>query len=90
MRPRPNIDPTSRRRAVGARGTTATTSPARAAASPSAGYRSLVARGFATDEAGNLTALLSGLRPAQHAWSVAEINRLHFLQFRLERDRIEP
>ena len=73
-----------------AQGTAAATSVARVATSPSAGYRSLVARGFASDEAGNLTALLSGLRPAQHAWSVAEINRLHFLRFRFVRDRIEP
>lgn len=90
MRPRPDIDPTSHRRPAGARGTPAATSPAGVATSPSAGYRSLVASGFASHEAGNLTALLSGLRPAQHAWSVAEINRLHFLLFRVERDRIEP
>ena len=89
MRPRPDIDPTSHRKWAAAQGTAAATSVARLTTSPSARHRSLVARGFASDEAGNLTALLSGLRPAQHAWSVAEVNRLLFLRFRFVHGRIE-
>ena len=81
MKRRRDINPTSPR--ARARATSSTVSPASA-------FRSLVANGFAVDEAGNLTALWTGLRPAAQAWSVAEINRLHFLLFLVGRDRIEP
>lgn len=52
-------------------------------------YRDLGARGLAPVEAGNLAAYLSGLRPVDQGWTVAEINRLLFLRFLFDRDRLD-
>jgi hypothetical protein len=51
-------------------------------------YRDLGARGLAPREAGNLTAYLRGLRPVDQGWTVAEINRLLFLRYLVERGRL--
>ncbi len=54
-----------------------------------AAYRDLGAKGMAPSEAGNLTAYLLGLRPADQAWTVAEIDRLLFLRYLVDRDRLD-
>jgi hypothetical protein len=51
--------------------------------------RDLRAKGLAPTEAGNLTAYLRGLRPVGTGWTAAEIGRLLFLRFRLDRCRID-
>jgi len=45
--------------------------------------------GLGPSEAGNLTAYLSGLRPSADGWTIAEIDRIMFLRYLVERDRIE-
>lgn len=52
---------------------------------PSVIYRELRLHGFAPDEAGNLTALLSGIRPVEGGWSLREIERLLFVRHLVER-----
>ena len=54
-------------------------------ATPRATFRSLTVRGFAPREAGNLTAYLAGLRPAEPGWTIAEVNRLLFIRHIVER-----
>jgi hypothetical protein len=44
--------------------------------------------GLSTDEAGNLTAHLAGLRIARQPWTVAEIERLRFLRSLVETGRL--
>ena len=57
--------------------------------SPAVGlYRDLGAIGLAPSEAGNLTAYLRGIRPVEQGWTVAEIDRLLFLRYLVERGRI--
>jgi hypothetical protein len=60
------------------------------AASP--GARSMVwhleAGGWTEREAGNLVALLHGLKPARSGWSVREIEHLRFLQTMVRTGRI--
>ena len=51
-------------------------------------YRELGARGLAPTEAGNLTAYLRGLRPVDKGWTVAEINRLLFLRYLVDRGHL--
>jgi hypothetical protein len=52
-------------------------------------YRDLGAKGLAPTEAGNLTAYLRGLRPVDQGWTVAEIDRLLFLRYLVDRDRLD-
>jgi hypothetical protein len=89
MKRRWDIDPTSPAALAATRATSGAKSRAAGWSSHTSAFRSLVANGFAADEAGNLTALRTGLWPAERAWSLIEINRLHFLLFRMQRDRIE-
>jgi hypothetical protein len=69
--------------------------PPAVGASPSRGsavlatYRDLGAKGLAPTEAGNLTAYLRGLRPVDQGWTVAEIDRLLFLRYLVDRDRLD-
>jgi hypothetical protein len=51
-------------------------------------YRDLGARGLAPIEAGNLTAYLRGLRPSDQGWTVAEIDRLLFLRYLVDRGHL--
>jgi hypothetical protein len=51
-------------------------------------YRDLGARGLTPTEAGNLTAYLRGLRPVDQGWTVAEIDRLLFLRYLVDRGRL--
>ena len=57
-----------------------------------AGPRSMVwhleAGGWTEREAGNLVALLHGLRPARSGWTVREIEHLRFLQSMVKVGRI--
>jgi len=57
-----------------------------------AGARSLIwhleAGGWTEREAGNLVALLHGLKPARSGWSVREIEHLRFLQAMVRTGRI--
>lgn len=57
-----------------------------------AGARTLVwhleSGGWTEREAGNLVALLHGLRPAQTGWSVREIEHLRFLQVLVKTGRL--
>jgi len=64
--------------------------PRRARPAARATYRDLAARGLAPTEAGNVTAFMRGLRPAHQGWTVAEIDRLLFLRFLVERGRLDP
>jgi hypothetical protein len=52
-------------------------------------YRDLGAKGFGPTEAGNLTAYLRGLRPAGRGWTVAELDRLLFLRYLVDRGLID-
>ena len=56
------------------------------------GARSMVwhleAGGWTESEAGNLVALLHGLRPTRHGWTVREIEHLRFLQAMVKSGRI--
>ena len=52
-------------------------------------YRDLGAKGLAPTEAGNLTAYLRGLRPVDQGWTVSEIDRLLFLRYLVDRDRLD-
>jgi hypothetical protein len=52
-------------------------------------YRDLGAKGLAPAEAGNLTAYLRGLRPVDQGWTVAEIDRLLFLRYLVDRGRFD-
>jgi hypothetical protein len=47
---------------------------------PTADYRQLLMRGLAPAEAGNVTAVLAGLRVAAQPWRLREINHLLFLR----------
>jgi hypothetical protein len=51
-------------------------------------YRDLEAMGLAPTEAGNLTAYLRGLRPVDQGWTVAEIDRLLFVRYLVDRGRL--
>jgi hypothetical protein len=51
-------------------------------------YGDLGAMGLAPTEAGNLTAYLRGLRPVDQGWTVAEIDRLLFLRYLVDRGRL--
>jgi hypothetical protein len=44
---------------------------------------------LAPTEAGNLTAYLRGLRPVDQGWTVSEIDRLLFLRYLVDRDRLD-
>jgi hypothetical protein len=44
--------------------------------------------GWTQREAGNLVALVNGLRPAQAGWSIREIEHLRFLQSMVKSGRI--
>jgi hypothetical protein len=61
-------------------------------AAPAAGARTMVrhleAGGWSTREAGNLVALVHGLRPARSGWSVREIEHLRFLHAMVKTGRI--
>ena len=56
------------------------------------GARSMVwhleAGGWTEREAGNLVALMHGLRPSRNGWSVREIEHLRFLQAMVKLGRI--
>jgi len=51
--------------------------------------RSLELGGWTEREAGNLVALLHGLRPARAGWQVREIEHLRFLRALVQSGRIE-
>jgi hypothetical protein len=51
-------------------------------------YGDLRGKGLAPTEAGNLTAYLRGLRPVDQGWTVAEIDRLLFLRYLVDRGRL--
>jgi hypothetical protein len=55
---------------------------------PRATYRELRAKGLDPAEAGNLTAYVHGLQPMGTSWTVAEIDRLLFLRYLVERGRL--
>jgi hypothetical protein len=48
----------------------------------------LEAEGWTEREAGNLVALLHGLRPARNGWTVREIEHLRFLNEMVKTGRI--
>lgn len=48
----------------------------------------LEAGGWSEREAGNLVALVHGLKPAQRGWSVREIEHLRFLHAMVKNGRI--
>ncbi len=52
-------------------------------------YRDLGAKGFGPTEAGNLTAYLRGLRPTGRGWTVAELDRLLFLRYLVDRGLLD-
>lgn len=56
------------------------------------GARSMIwhleAEGWSEREAGNLVALLHGLKPARNGWKVREIEHLRFLQAMVRTGRI--
>ena len=56
------------------------------------GARSMIwhleAGGWSEREAGNLVALVHGLRPARNGWTVREIEHLRFLQAMVRTGRI--
>jgi hypothetical protein len=54
---------------------------------PRATFRRLRFCGLSPQQAGNLTARLEGLRPIRDGWAVAEIERLVFLRWLVERGR---
>jgi hypothetical protein len=58
----------------------------------SAGARNLVwsleGEGWSAREAGNLVALLHGIRPSRSGWSVREIEHLRFLRTMVRAGRI--
>jgi hypothetical protein len=47
---------------------------------PAATYRQLVTRGFASDEAANLTAYLHDLPIGEQPWTLRQVNAVLFLQ----------
>jgi hypothetical protein len=49
----------------------------------------LEAGGWTEREAGNLVALLHGLRPSRSGWTVREIEHLRFLQAMVKSGRID-
>jgi len=49
----------------------------------------LEAGGWTQREAGNLVALLHGLRPARTGWTVREIEHLRFLQALVKAGRVD-
>lgn len=53
-------------------------------------FRRLQLAGLTPDEAGNLTAHLTGLRVAGAPWTVREIERVVFLRILVERGRLTP
>jgi hypothetical protein len=61
-------------------------------AAPAAGTRTMVwsleAGGWSSREAGNLVALVHGLKPAHSGWSVREIEHLRFLHAMVKNGRI--
>ena len=75
--------------AIGPRRRPATDATHATDASPIGIYRDLGAQGLAPAEAGNLTAYLRGIRPVAQGWTVAEIDRLLFLRYLVDRGRIE-
>jgi hypothetical protein len=69
--------------------TAGTTRQRRHGSAALATYRDLGAKGFGPTEAGNLTAYLGGLRPAGRGWTVAELDRLLFLRYLVDRGLID-
>jgi hypothetical protein len=53
-------------------------------------FQALGARGLRSEEAGNLTAFLLGLRPAAGGWSIAEIEQLLSLRSLVRRGVVSP
>ena len=50
----------------------------------------LLRGGLTEKEAANITALSIGLRPAGAGWSIREIERLRFLRYLAESERLAP
>jgi hypothetical protein len=48
--------------------------------SPRTAYRHLLARGFASGEAGNLTAMMAGIPIVTEPWTAREVGHLIFLR----------
>jgi hypothetical protein len=59
---------------------TATATQADRRDGPAATYRQLVVRGFASDEAANLTAYLHALPIGDQPWTLRQVNTVLFLQ----------
>lgn len=57
---------------------------------PASTYRDLVGRGFALNEAANLTAYLHGLPLATQAWTPEQVKALLFLRSLRENGRFGP
>jgi hypothetical protein len=55
---------------------------------PRSMVRHLEAGGWTEREAGNLVALLNGLRPTRNGWTVREIEHLRFLHAMVKSGRI--
>jgi hypothetical protein len=66
------------------------TSPAGSIASVGDIVRRLLVRGLAPAEAGNLAALMVGLRPATTSWTVAQIEHLRFLRAIVRDGLLQP
>jgi hypothetical protein len=65
------------------------TTPSAAPAASRTLVWSLEAGGWTQREAGNLVALLHGLRPARTGWTVREIEHLRFLHALVKAGRID-
>ena len=64
------------------------TTPALSSTPPRTTFRDLLTKGLDPAEAGNLTAFVNGLQPMGTSWTVAEIDRLMFLRYLVERGRV--
>ena len=51
-------------------------------------YRQLGSIGMMPAEAGNLTAYLHGLTPVEGGWTIAEVERLLFVRYLVDRVRL--
>jgi hypothetical protein len=58
--------------------------------SPRSAYRLLVARGFASAEAGNLTAIMAGIPIVTEPWTAREVSHLVFLRTLFEPGTWDP
>ena len=71
---------------------TAATAPPASVSQPSprSAYRLIVARGFASAEAGNLTAIMAGIPIVTEPWTAREVSHLVFLRTLFEPGTWDP